>query len=68
LVLLYKGLDPLKGLALHVASYKNDLLNLGHLLTLEGKEEVLLHKLVIKLAMFSIVQVRLVNVHTRGVG
>jgi hypothetical protein len=40
---------------LHLASYKDNLLNLRYLLTLEGKEEVLLYKLVIKLATFSIV-------------
>jgi hypothetical protein len=44
------------------------LLNLRYLLTLEGKEEVLLNELLIKLAMFSIVQVRLINVYTRSVG
>ena len=51
LVLLYKGLNLLKDLASHIASYKDNSLNLRYLLTLEDKEEILLYKLVIKLAV-----------------
>ena len=53
---------------MHVTSCKNNLLNLRYLLTLEGKEEVLLHKLVVKFNVFSVVEVRLINTYTRGIG
>ena len=68
LVLLYKGLNLLKGIASHIAGYKDDLLNLRFLLTLKGKEEILLYKLVIELATLSIVYVGLVDIYTRGIG
>jgi hypothetical protein len=38
------------------------LLNVGYLFSLEYKEEILLHKLVVELSAFSIIQVRLVNI------
>ena len=53
---------------MYITSCKNNLLNLRYLLTLEGKEEVLLYKLVIKFNIFSVVEVRLINTYTRGVG
>jgi hypothetical protein len=40
------------------------LLDVRYLFSLEHKEEVLLHKLVVKLSAFSIIQVRLVNINS----
>jgi hypothetical protein len=40
------------------------LLNVRYLFSLEHKEEILLHKLVVKLSAFSIIQVGLVNINS----
>jgi hypothetical protein len=44
------------------------LLNVRYLFSLEHKEEILLHKLVIKLKALSIIQIRLININSGHIG
>jgi hypothetical protein len=46
---------------MYVARYKGNLFNFGNLFSLKYKEEVLLHKLVVKLIIVAVIDVRLVN-------
>jgi hypothetical protein len=46
---------------MHIARYKGDLFNFRNLFSLKYKEEVLLHKLVIKLIIVAVIDVRLIN-------
>jgi len=48
---------------MHVACNKSNLLVLKNLLFLEQEEEVLLYKLVVKLAAVSIIEIRLRDVY-----
>jgi hypothetical protein len=49
-------------LSTHKAGGEGDLLNIRYLFSLEHKEEILLHKLVVKLSAFSMIQIRLVDI------
>jgi hypothetical protein len=49
---------------MHKAGSEGNLLNVRYLFSLEYKEEILLHKLVVKLRAFSIIQIRLVNINS----
>jgi hypothetical protein len=51
---------------MHVACDKRNTLLLRYLFSLKHKEEVLLHKLVIKLSTVSMVEIRLVNIDIVG--
>jgi len=62
-VLLYKRLNLLKYITTHIACNKSNLLILRNLLSLEQEEEVLLYKLVVKLAAVSIIEIRLRDVY-----
>jgi hypothetical protein len=48
---------------MHVACNKRNMLFLRYLFSLKHKEEVLLHKLVIKFSTVSIVEIRFVNIN-----
>ena len=60
--MLDKRFDLDKSFATHVACNKHNTLFCRYLLSLEHKEEVLLHKLVIKLSTISVVEIRFVNI------
>ena len=51
-------------MSMHKASNKNNLPNLGYLLFLKYREEVLLYKLVVKLRAFSVVYFMFVNINS----
>jgi hypothetical protein len=53
-----------KCLAMYIARHKGDLFNFRNLFSLKYKEEVLLHKLVIKLIIVTIIDIRLINNYT----
>jgi hypothetical protein len=46
---------------MYIARHKGDLFNFRNLFSLKYKEEVLLHKLVIKLIIVTIIDIRLIN-------
>jgi hypothetical protein len=48
---------------MHIACDKRNTLFLRYLFSLKHKEEVLLHKLVIKFSIVSIVEIRFVNIN-----
>jgi hypothetical protein len=61
-VLQHEWFNLFKSLSTHKAGGEGDLLNVRYLFSLEYKEEILLHKPVIKLRALSIIQIRLVNI------
>ena len=63
IVLLEVQLDPLECLTAHIACYKDNTLIPRYLLALQEEEEILLNELIVKLVMFSMVEVRLTNIH-----
>jgi hypothetical protein len=62
-VLKHKWFNPGKCFATHVARHKGDSFDFGNLFSLKHKEEVPLHKLVIKLITVAVIDVGLVNNH-----
>jgi hypothetical protein len=63
IILLDKGFDLGKSFSTHVTRNKCNMFLCRYLVSLKHKEEVLLHKPVIKLGAISIVEVRLVNIN-----
>jgi hypothetical protein len=49
---------------MHIARYKGNLFKFKNLFSLKYKEEVLLYKLVIKLIIITIIDIRLINNYT----
>jgi hypothetical protein len=49
---------------MYIARYKGNLFNFRNLFSLKYKEEVLLYKLVIKLIIVTIIDIRLINNYT----
>jgi hypothetical protein len=49
---------------MHIARYKGNLFNFRNLFSLKYKEEVLLYKLVIKLIIVTVIDIRLINNYT----
>ena len=63
IILLDKRFNLGKSFSTHVTCNKCNTFLCRYLVSLKHKEEVLLHKLVIKLSIISIVEVRLVNIN-----
>jgi hypothetical protein len=63
IVLLDKRFDLGESFSTHVTRNKCNTFLCRYLVSLKHKEEVLLHKLVIKLSAISVVEVRLVNIN-----
>jgi hypothetical protein len=63
IILLDKRFNLGKSFSTHVTYNKCNMFFCRYLVSLKHKEEVLLHKLVIKLSVISIVEVRLVNIN-----
>jgi hypothetical protein len=63
IVLLDKRFDPGKSFSTHVTRNKCNTFLRRYLVSLKHKEEVLLHKPVIKLGAISVVEVRLININ-----
>jgi hypothetical protein len=63
IVLLDKRFNLGKSSSTHITCNKYNTFLCKYLVSLKHKEEVLLHKLVIKLSVISIVEVRLVNIN-----
>jgi hypothetical protein len=49
---------------MYIARHKGNLFNFRNLFSLKYKEEVLLHKLVVKLIIVAVIDVRLINNYT----
>jgi hypothetical protein len=49
---------------MYIARHKGNLFNFRNLFSLKHKEEVLLHKLVVKLIIVAVIDVRLINNYT----
>jgi hypothetical protein len=62
IILLDKKFNLGKSFSTHITCNKYNTFLYKYLVSLKHKEEVLLHKLVIKLSAISIVEVRLVNI------
>jgi hypothetical protein len=60
---LHKEFNLFKTLSTYRACNKGNLFLLKHSLSLKYEEEILLKKLIIKLRLFTIVQVRLININ-----
>jgi hypothetical protein len=63
IILLDKRFNLGKSFSMHITCNKCNMFLCRYLVSLKYKEEVLLHKLVIKLSAISIVEVRLVNIN-----
>jgi hypothetical protein len=63
IILLDKRFNLGKSFSMHITYNKCNTFLCRYLISLKYKEEVLLHKLVIKLSAISIVEVRLVNIN-----
>jgi hypothetical protein len=66
IVLLDERFDLGESFSTHVTCNKCNTFLCGYLISLKHKEEVLLHKLVIKLGAVSVVEVGLVNIDVVG--
>jgi hypothetical protein len=63
IVLLDKRFNLGKSFSTHITCNKCNIFLCRYLVSLKHKEEVLLHKLVIKLSAVSVVEVRLININ-----